>query len=453
MTIRSAYVAVSLTLVWAAFMLAPGRAEARQDHDDAHHQFTWIDGDERLEVDIRGDVVFTEDDAGVARISPGGYIKIEERRQGVRRTLDVRPGAGGTLRYTYHVDGRERSFHNESREFAAALFLRIIRNTGVGAEQRVARILRQDGVDGVFAEVAHIESSSAARRYLTALLEQGRLNTAQLQRMARVVVQQVASSGMRARFLQQAAAYYLADARTYAAYFDAVNTIPSPGDHARVLTHVLEEHPPDRAALVRLLQSARKIESSGVKSRVLIAAAPRYDNIADVRDAFFDAVNTIPSPGDHARALSALLENAALDQASVTALFQSAKAIESSGVKARLLSVAAPHFVNEAGQRTAFFDAVGTIPSPGDHALVLQALLQEDLDKASLRALLASARQIESSGVKARVLVEAAPLVASDDDLVAAYLEAADTIPSPGDHSRALSALINQEGAGARLTK
>ena len=77
---------------------------------------------------------------------------------------------------------------------------------------------------------------------------------------------------------------------------------------------------------------------------------------------------------------------------------------------------------------------------------MLLALLRENqLDKASIVAVLESAKAISSSGDKTRVLVEAASLVASDDDLVRAYLDTSETISSSGDRSRALSALVRQK--------
>lgn len=450
MTTRAITPIIILLLLCAT--LAHERAEAQTpssvttvEHRGESH-YKWSDGDDLLEVRLDGDIAFTADDAAIESISRGGYLKIEQRKNGTKRTLEVRPASDGTLRYTYKVHGRSRAYDATTRDEVADLLLIVLRETGLDADRRVARILEREGVDGVFAEIDHIESSHAKRRYFTALLEQGRLNTAQLQQLAREASRQIGSSGSRARFLRQAAPYYLENSEVYAAYFDAINTIASSGDHARALIHILGEHDLDREAFFLLLRSARRVQSSGDKARILIKATAHYENDPEIRKAFFDAVNTIGSSGDYTRTLKALLENADLDQASITALFQSARGIKSSGDKARLLVAAAPHFMNDAAQRAAFFETVDTIASSGDHTRVLIALLDHNqLDAASLRAVLESAKGISSSGDKARVLIKAAPLVASDDDLVAAYLDAAETIASPGDHARALSALVRQD--------
>ena len=55
--------------------------------------------------------------------------------------------------------------------------------------------------------------------------------------------------------------------------------------------------------------------------------------------------------------------------------------------------------------------------------------------------MLASVRRIASSSNQATVLVEAAGHVSGDDDLVAAYLEAAEEISASSHRWRAVSAL------------
>ncbi len=449
MNTRFLVLTLSLLLIGTTIILMPEQAEAQnrrssftEMHDgDVHYK--WSDGDDLLEIRLKGEMAFTADDKAVERMSRDGLLMIEEWKGGTRRTLEVRPASGGAPQCTYKVNGTERAYDAATRDEVARLILIVIRNTGIDADRRVARILEQDGLDGVFEEIRFIDSGYAKRRYFGALLEQGNLDTAALQRLAGEVTRQITSNGDRGRFLKKAAPYYLENSQAYDAYFDAVNTISSSGDHARVLMHLLDEHDPDREAFVRLLQSARRIASSGDKARVLKKATARYDNHPDVRAAFFEAVNTIPSSGDKTRVLKALLDNADLNAASVTALFQSARDIKSSGDKARLLTSAAPFFINDEAQRAAYFDAVNTIDSSGDHARVLQSLLREQrLDKASLMALLSSAATIKSSGDKARVLIAAAGRVTSDDDLVEAYLAAAETIAAPGDHTRALSALV-----------
>jgi hypothetical protein len=179
----------------------------------------------RFEVWGAGDVDFTADDRAVARIAPGGFLHIEERRSFRTRRVTVEPGAGGAVQITHTVNGRAQPDDAESREELARLFLRVIRRMGVGAEQRVGRILAQAGVEGVFDELDHLEGSRVNSRYLTQLLRSGDLDVAARARVADHARRQIASSGTRAGFLLAALPFYLTEDVAQDAYFNAVTSI------------------------------------------------------------------------------------------------------------------------------------------------------------------------------------------------------------------------------------
>lgn len=438
---------VSLLLVFLAGLALTATATLAQSGVSISAKTTmhWAhsDGHKGFEVNAFGEVIFLADDSGVARISEGGFLTIRVRKNGGTVYLDIRPGHDGSLTYDYRVDGRRVDYADADQRELADLFLMIIRETGMGASERVGRILRNDGVASVFTEIGQIESGSSVRRYLSALVEQGSLNGRELQRAARVAQNEIDSGGDRARFLRQTAASFMAEDDAVDAFFDAVSSVPSPGDKARTLRAALEAKP-GRGAMLRLITEARAMKSSGDKTQVLMATIGYFSDDSAIRDAYFDAVETIDSPGNRSRLLISLLSEYEIDSETAELAFRNAAGIKSSGDKARVLIQAAPHYANTEAQRGYFFDAVGSISSSGDHARVLLALLgSENLGKATLMSLLKSVRDISASGDAARVLRGAAPYM-SDDELVDAYLKAAETISAPRDRSRALTALMSE---------
>lgn len=447
LTVLLALTTLTLAKVLAELNPASAQVQRLVERGDGVLHYRWVDGPNSLEIDIKGDVLFTDDDTGIRSISRGGFLRIEERNRSEDHRLEIEPGDDGQLTYAYYLNGRRHAFDVAAKDWLAQMLPRVIRNTGIGAEGRVERLLKTGGVDAVLAEIDRIESGSAKVAYASHLLEKGRLQPRDLERLARDVLASVPSSGDKARLLTTAADDYLAVPSTHEAYFEAIGSIPSSGEHTRVLLHLLDHTDLSISLLERILDSARGIASSGDKARVLTEAAPRYVGEPAVRTAYFDAVGRIPSSGDHMRVLLTLLESAdPLDEATIEAIFTSARQIASSGDKARLLTAVAPHYARTPAHRRAYFEAVGSIPSSGDHAGVLLALLEHpQLDRATLEALLGSVREIASSGDKARVLIAAAPRVAGDDALVDAYLATAETIPSSNDRSRALTALLDAE--------
>jgi hypothetical protein len=69
----------------------------------------------RLEVDLRGEVDFTADHRGVARLGPGASISVRERLRGERRRLDVEPGPGGEPEYTWYAGSLPGEFDDAAR--------------------------------------------------------------------------------------------------------------------------------------------------------------------------------------------------------------------------------------------------------------------------------------------------------------------------------------------------
>ena len=139
---------------------------------------------DRFEVWVDGDVTFSDDDRTVARIAAGGFLHVEERLGFRTRRVTVEPSSGGGVQVIHTVNGRSQPDDEESHDELARLFLRVIRLTAIGAEPRVDRLLAERGVDGVLDELAHIEGSRANSRYLTALLQQGTLDAAELAEVA-----------------------------------------------------------------------------------------------------------------------------------------------------------------------------------------------------------------------------------------------------------------------------
>ena len=145
MNTRFLLLTVILLLVGATIILTPEQAEAqsrrglRAEVHDGDVHYKWSNGHDLLEVRLKGDMAFTADDRAVESMSRDGFLKIEERKDGARRTLEVRPTSGGTLRYTYKVNGTQRAYDDATRDEVAELILIAIRNTGIGADQRVAR--------------------------------------------------------------------------------------------------------------------------------------------------------------------------------------------------------------------------------------------------------------------------------------------------------------------------
>jgi hypothetical protein len=79
--------------------------------------------------------------------------------------------ASGTIRRRYWDGTSEKPFEPDGRGWLSQVLPRIIRQSGLGAPARVARILKAKGPSGVLAEITLIEGSWSKRVYFTELLK------------------------------------------------------------------------------------------------------------------------------------------------------------------------------------------------------------------------------------------------------------------------------------------
>ena len=113
-------------------------------------------------------------------------FEIEEREGRSRWRLEVDSDSDGNIRHRWFVDGDEQTYDSAAQQWFADLLPLVFRRAGINAEERAARILERDGVEGVLREISYIPNDYVARKYFEVLLTQAELSERQL----REVVQQ-----------------------------------------------------------------------------------------------------------------------------------------------------------------------------------------------------------------------------------------------------------------------
>ena len=415
------------------------------ENTNGKSSYHWVDGSYSLKIEVQGDIEWTPDERGVKSVSRNGYLEITEKKRGGKYSVVIEESSSGNVDYVYRKNGKKRTFDNEGQEWLADILPQVIRETGIGAESRVERILGESGVDGVFDEIELIKRPGPKSLYMLFLFEQAELTGEETVRAAQVA-KEISSPGDKSRFLKITARMFLIHDESKSAYFDAVRSISSPGDKTRTLLHLVDEGLlKDEQSYIIALQVARTISSPGDKSRFLQHAVPVF--VPAATDDYFEAVNTISSPGDHARVLTSLLESPDFGLESVVPYLESARRISSPGDKARVLAHAADWLEdNGANERILerYFETVKSISSPGDQSRVMVHIIDAvEMSDASMLLWLDTVKSISSPGDKARVLLRASERVEKSDELVDAYLETAETISSPGERRRVLGALID----------
>jgi hypothetical protein len=410
--------------------------------------YTMRNGWTSLKVKIDGTIEFTDDDHDVKSLSPNGYLTVEEGGWLSGRRYEVRADGSGNLTKTYSVGRTSKPLDDEGRAWLGRLLPRLIRDTGIAAGPRVARILRQGGPPAVIVEIGLIHSDGSKRIYLEQLFSQATLNAEQLKDSAKLI-RGISSDGDKAQVVIAVdEKYFTGDLRPY--LFDAAESISSDGDKRKALSDIIKKDAGSTETLVRATRTARHISSDGDKAEVLIEIAIPYRASDELHMVYFEAVNSISSDGDHARVLSKLLEKHGDDSDTLARVLRSAEKISSDGDKARVLREAVSNYRDDQAVRKAFFDAANSISSDGDHQQVLVTLVhRQGIGTDVLGQIANSAQRISSDGDKARVLLDLGGV--NVEPVRDAFFAAADSIHSDGDRAHVLTALLDRPGTSSAM--
>lgn len=363
----------------AVFLASPvDRGIAQKKQEETRSVMTWEHSDDgwRQRLEIRGKAEFNEEYTDVKDVSEGGFVRLEEIRNGQSRRYEVRRDVGGQLTRAFYLNGDSRELDAAARSWMAQLVLYAVRQGGIDADKRVQRILSRGGVQGVLQEIDQIKSDYARRRYFEALLKQGNLDEKALQSVLAQAARQISSDYEQAQLLVGVAPVLAGKDAATPAFFQAVSTIESDYEHGRVLKTLLKRVEPSKALLTHVATSTKSIASDYEKAGVLKAVADVYLDDATLRGVFFQTVGTISSDYEHRRVLSALIKTKNLSEEALTQLLDSAAGMSSDYEKATFLLEASNAYTGDARLRNAFLKAVETIKSDYERGRVLSALLK-----------------------------------------------------------------------------
>jgi hypothetical protein len=419
-----------------------------QQSGDSHVHITTRNGWTSVSILIDGTIEFTDDDTDVKSLSPNGRFRLEDGGLLSKRSYEVRADAAGNLTRSYSVGWSTKPLDDEGRAWLARTLPQVIRDTGIGAGPRVARILRQGGPEAVLTEIERIHSDGSKRVYLEQLFSQATLKPSELKDASRLI-RSISSDGDKAQVIITVDSnYFAADLRSY--LFDAAESINSDGDKRRVLSDIVKKDGGSLETLAKAARTARHISSDGDKAEVLIEMAGPYRPSGGVDMAYFEAANSISSDGDHARVLSKMLASHGDDLNTLTRTLLSARRISSDGDKARVLKETVAAYSEDSLVRKAFFDAANSISSDGDHQQVLVSLAQKQgIGSDTVGNIANSAQRISSDGDRARVLIELAGT--GVDPARDAFFATANSIHSDGDRSRVLMVVLDKPGISSSL--
>lgn len=336
--------------------------------------FEWRENDHEVKIRTEGKFDLTDDWTGIAHLARGTEMRLEEDDGRIERRLDVEPDADGRPVYTWKVDGKERPFDAEGRQWLQGMLLRFVRGSGYDADRRVAWFLKNQGPNGLLAEISRISSDYVKSLYFQKLFARPGLGADVVERSLRQAGQEIGSDYELAQTLTAVAgsqALNETGARTYA---EAARSIESDYEQRRALSAMMAKGRPSPAVLAVTLQTAQGIGSDYELAELLTSVPPNALGDAAVRRTYLEAAQSIDSAYEHHRALSAAVKSGKLSGDSLLAVLHSAQSISSDYERASLLVEIADQYTLAGAARDAYLQAASSIKSKYERGRAEEAL-------------------------------------------------------------------------------
>jgi len=364
--------------------------------------------DYSLRVRSEGDVELPADGSGVTALSTGDSLDIRLTRNGVERRV-LFSSESGAIKQQFFVEGDEQPWGPEADRFVAEVMPIVLRETAINADERVAWLIANRGHAGLLDEIELIQSDFAQRVYTVQYAETATIADTDFARLMKAAGDHMGSD------------------------FDLRTT----------LSAVYDAQTPTGESFTALLADGGTLGSDFDARTLLEHVGPRMPNAAEAATAYLELATTIGSDFDMRLALQPLVTQPALaDEVVAEAIDMAATELGSDFDLRTLLSEAAPRVGRSDVLARAYTRATRGLGSDFDHREALTALADgADLSPAGWRLLLDSTQGIGSDFDAAALLMNVAPKLPRDEEVLAAYRAALATIDSDFDRQRAADAL------------
>lgn len=412
--------------------------------DDGSVSMVWRDDNFTIKMKMEGDVVLTDDDAGVKSISDDGYFFVSEKRGRNKYEYYVEPNRMGELETIYEVNGDETEFDSDGERWLAKVLEKVIYRTGLNAEQRVDRIYASGGVDAVLNDMENIESDFVYSIYIKYLLLKDDLSNDNYSRILSLLERKVDSDYFKANVLIDIAPTIQRDHGLIVDYLDVVETIDSDYDKRRVLTELVLNKDTDPQIILSVLNIVNLIDSDYDKATLMIDIADACQENKVLSDAYVRALKEIDSDYDTRRVFTALADNTEFSEESLKELIILANDLDSDYEKSNFLIDLIDRCGSNQERLFEVMEATDRIDSDYEKNRVL-AHIDADCQNETeiLLKKLDLLTNMHSDYERTQTLIEHSRCAAENDKVRALYLATITDIDSDYDKSRAITKLIH----------
>ena len=326
----------------------------------------------QLEAEFEGKFRFNDAEDDLASLGDGDEAYIEQEIDGVERRMDWE-GAGGKVVRQYSVDGRKQPLDAAGAAWLRQVIPLLLRESGIDAEARVARLHKRGGADLVLKEIGQMRGDYSRRVYFSTLAGHGELTPAQLDRAIAIIATLGSDYERRESLVALVDRQDLAPAQQVAV-LGAVATMDSDYEQRTVLEKLSRDLADDEAVGRAWGKAIAAIDSSYERRTAITAIADRDDLSPAMMGAALNAIGSMKSDYEQRTALSELAPHLAADGRSAATYARTATTIGSDYERREALLALPSRSFADAGVARAVLDATEGMKSSYEQRQVLVAV-------------------------------------------------------------------------------
>ena len=477
---------VSMLIGCLAFLLVSSTATA-DDRPRNHRNIIIVNNnkvsygetsDFPFDLKYEGIVTLSNDDKMITGISPNGFVEINKTAFGNNRRLYIHADQKGTLSYDYYVGKSKTNFEPEGKKWLAEILPDIVKRSELGIESRVRHIYNTEGFRGfmnlienlpastsshttswsffsvethtvtrrastntyfktlifdnrlknedlieVIEEIESIRSNSTKGTLLRHILENYKLNDAQLTALLSATATHDYNTE-RGSTLRLVNKQYKDEFGIRKNYFDIIDDMEINSEKGNVLKDLMATQTLSNDSWIRLLESVDDFSSEREKGAVLLMAIPHLPANEQVMGHFRHVLDNMSS---HYHILKGEITNALLDSQlksntsktekhSLVTYLKTANGISSNSQRGLILRRANKLFINDPEVIEAYFDVMSGMDSEMEkYNVMLDLLNRNKLEDEAMNALLKECMRIVSdyqhgTGAVLRQVIKQFPL-------------------------------------------
>lgn len=362
------------------------------------------DGTQNLQVKLKGDILFTDDEKDIEKIAPGSNIFYKKKNDKLEITSDRNNSP------VYTINGTKKTTLETADKNLIAQCIQLMIDNGVGAEERAAKLYKQGGFPVVLKAIDRLNSDYVRSIYLNYLDDNHTPTNDEMLSFLNKIDTYLPSDYYKSTLLNNIQDNYLKKDVTANAYLQSVKNIQSDYYKANTLKKILNASLSEKQ-FEQVLPMVGSIKSDYYQSDVLKMILSKNTLSDTTFTQMLNAASHIKSDYYLSDMISSLLKNESLGK-------------------------------NRYSQTVA---AMQNMKSTYYQASVLENLINNNVtDESEWLKLLAYVNSVGSDYEKANVLIKIADsMPVKNQKIQEAFTQSAKTIHSDHDYGRVMRAMKN----------